>query len=90
MASCRQLQDALGLLAKQLRSLSLALTITAVQPISASARRCATFPPLPHPLAGAEAVPDKKRARAARCLDPVEVLVQLEGSGEAIIAVVSW
>ena len=80
----RQLQDALAMLAKQLRSLSLALTITAVQSISASVRRSAAFPPMPHPLAGAEALLPQHKGRLPRCLDPVEVLVQLEGSGTTV------
>lgn len=68
-------------LSKQLRSLtSLALKIVAVRPISAAARHTAAVVPQPHPFASSSRDPSEKKV--ARCLDPVEVLIQLEGSGE--------
>lgn len=77
------------MLAKQLRSLSLALAITAVQPISASVRRTAVLPQGPHPLAGtaadeSAAEATQQRRHMPRCLEPVEVMVQLEGSGNTL------
>ncbi|KAK9799804.1 hypothetical protein WJX73_000582 [Symbiochloris irregularis] len=81
MAAQRQLQEATDLLAKQLRSLPLALVITAVQPRSPAARRTAAFPPEAHPLAGAPAEACAHVLKVPRCLQPVELLVQLEGSG---------
>ncbi len=57
-----------------------------MQPLSASARHTAAFPPLPHPLIGgggsaADGSSSGKAGRVARCLEAVDVLVQLEGSG---------
>lgn len=81
----RQLQEATDLIAKQLRSLSLALVITAVQPMSAVSRRVAAFPVEAHLLAGASALASAHLQKVPRCLQPVELLVQLEGSGEAMV-----
>ena len=75
------MQTAFQQLAKQLRSLSLALGVVAVQPIGPAYRRTAMFPPAPHPLAMAERASLSKDDVIPRCLEPVEVLVQLEGSG---------
>lgn len=51
-----------------------------MQPLSAAARHTTAFPPLPHPLAGdPHADPP---GRLARCLDTIDLLAQLEGSGE--------
>lgn len=68
---------------KRLRSLasdSLPLRVVSVQPLAAVLRHAAAFPPLPHLLAGA---PRDALAsdHVARCLQPVELLCQLEGSG---------
>ena len=68
---------------KQLRALasdSLPLRVVATQPLCPVLRHAAAFPPLPHPLAGA---PEDalQGNHVARCLEPVEVLCQLEGSG---------
>lgn len=51
-----------------------------MQPLAAVLRHAAAFPPLPHLLAGA---PRDTLAsdHVARCLQPVELLCQLEGSG---------
>ena len=76
---CRVAEAALTRLAKQLRNLTgLALRPMAVQPLSPAARNTAAVRPLPHPLAGGAPAKD---GRLARCLDPIELLVQLEGSG---------
>lgn len=83
----RELEAALTKLSKQLRALgSLPLKVVGVQPLSAAARHTAAFPPLPHPLIGggasaANGSAGGKIGRVARCLEPVDVLVQLEGSG---------
>ena len=52
----------------------------AVQALAPVLRHTAAFPPVPHLLAGA---PRDALAgdHVARCLDPVELLCQLEGSG---------
>jgi U3 small nucleolar RNA-associated protein 22 len=57
-----------------------------VQPLSAVARGTAPLPPQPHPLAGGSAAAAVADAGGVggipRCLDPLEVLVTLENSGE--------
>ena len=69
-------------LSKQLRSLStLALRVISTQPLSAASRHTAPFVPLPHPLAGAAAAA-AGRGRLPRCLEPLDVLLQLESSGQ--------
>jgi len=57
-----------------------ALRVLAVAPAAAALRHTAAFPPLPHPLAGG-AAGGAAGAAVPRCLEPLEVLVQLEGSG---------
>ena len=77
----RQIDAALVRLGKQLRSLSgVALKVVLVQPLSPLARHTSAFVPLPHPFAGG---PGARGVKVARCIDPLEVLVQLEGSGES-------
>ncbi len=71
---------------KRLRSLasdSLPLRVVAVQPLAPVLRHAAAFPPLPHLLAGAphDALASE---HVARCLEPVELLCQLEGSGACL------
>lgn len=69
-------------LSKQLRSLStLALRVISTQPLSAASRHTAPFVPLPHPLAGAAAAA-AGQGRLPRCLEPLDVLLQLESSGQ--------
>ena len=60
----------------------MALRVLAVTPASAVLRHTAPFPPLPHPLAGGAGSVD---GGVPRCLEPLELLVQLEGSGAADI-----
>lgn len=60
------------------------LRIVSVQPLSAALRDTAAFPPVPHPLATAKLGVLSGRGdlgRVPRCLEPQELLVQLEGSG---------
>jgi len=74
----RQIEAAIAKLGKQLRSAeSLPLKIVAVQPLSAAARHTAAFPPLPHPFAGGQ----RSWAKIGRCLETIDLLAQLEGSG---------
>ena len=59
--------------------------VVSVSPLSSCCRLTAPFPPQPHPLAGGP--PDtsgpgpRGRRHLARCLQPVEVMLQLENSG---------
>ena len=54
-----------------------------MQPAAAALRHTAPFPPLPHPLAGGGggAGGAGPGDGMPRCLEPLELLVQLEGSG---------
>ena len=72
---------------KRLRSLaadSLPLRVVSVQPLAPVLRHAAAFPPLPHLLAGAphDALASE---HVARCLEPVALLCQLEGSGASLL-----
>lgn len=79
-AAARQVEAAAEKLGKQLRALEgMALKAIGFQPISAVTRQTCVFFPDPHPLAGGAAGAGDE---VARCLEPVEVLVQLESSGE--------
>ncbi|CAG9460237.1 unnamed protein product [Pedinophyceae sp. YPF-701] len=75
------LDAAVDKLSKQLRALAtLPLRVLSVQPLAATLRGTAPFPPAPHPFLGG---PREGGGRGApRCADPVEVLVSLEGSGK--------
>ncbi len=80
----RGAEEALAKLTRQLRGLSgVALRVLAVQPAAAALRHTAPFPPLPHPLAGGGggAGGAARGDGVPRCLEPLELLVQLEGSG---------
>lgn len=77
----RLLDGAVDRLSKQIRGLTnLTLKITSTQPLSAVSRHTAPFYPLPHPLAGGGAGAAEV-GRIPRCLEPTELLLQLEGSG---------
>ena len=69
-------------LGKQLRGIEgTALKVVGVQPISAASRQTCPFTPLPHPLAGGGSISGVASERLPRCMEPVEILVQLENSG---------
>lgn len=55
--------------------------VVGVQPLSAVSRHTAAFVPLPHPWVGGPPRQAGKHGRVPRCLEPIEVMVQLEGSG---------
>ncbi|GAQ85560.1 U3 small nucleolar RNA-associated protein 22 [Klebsormidium nitens] len=82
------LLDAFTKLSKRLRGLTdLPLKVVSVQPLSAALCHTAVFPPQPHPLAFDGEKPPPEAAEALRskkvpaCLDPLGVLLTLEGSG---------
>ena len=78
----RSADAALTKLSKQLRGLTdLALKVVGVQPLSGVSRHTPGFYPRPHPLAGGGGGLEEGR-EVARCLEPLEVMVQLEGTGE--------
>ncbi|GAX78374.1 hypothetical protein CEUSTIGMA_g5816.t1 [Chlamydomonas eustigma] len=82
ISAFRMMEAAVDKLGKQLRSVEgAALKVLGVQPISTAARQTCPYFPLPHPLAGGAAAAGALSGRLPRCLEPVEVLVQLEASG---------
>lgn len=83
-AAPRAITGAVRSLTTKLRAAgSLPLRIVSVQPLSAAVRDTAAFPPLPHPLAAAGPAAGAGTGRMPRCLEPLELAVQLEGSGES-------
>lgn len=81
-APAAKLQAAMDSLSTRLRSLrDLPLPVVGVQPLSAALRGTAVYPPQPHPLAMEGPVAGMSPPVAA-CLEPVEVALQLEGSGK--------
>lgn len=87
VSSQRLIESALEALGKQLRSTEgLALKVVGVQPVGAAARQTCTFVPSPHPLAtagvGSGGLGRFSGGKIPRCMEPIEVLVQLESSGE--------
>lgn len=82
-AASRAADAALESLGKQLRSLSdLALKVIGVQPLSAVSRHTCCFYPEPHPLAeGTGEGVYAPGVKVPRVLEPIEIMVQLEGSG---------
>ncbi|KAG1665156.1 hypothetical protein FOA52_005537 [Chlamydomonas sp. UWO 241] len=81
VTSFRLMEAAADKLSKQLRAVEDgALKVVGVQSISSFARQTVPFFPLPHELAGGQSAPSLQRL--ARCVEPVELLVQLESSGK--------
>jgi U3 small nucleolar RNA-associated protein 22 len=84
VAAGRAAESALDKLARQLRGLGeVVLKVVGVQPLSPVSRRTAAFVPEPHPLVGGPGglAAAAGAANLPRCLDPLEVMVSLEGSG---------
>ncbi|CAM6124508.1 unnamed protein product [Calypogeia fissa] len=76
-----KLLDAFETLSKRLRGIeNLPLKIVSVQPLSAAFRHTAVYYPQPHPLAD-ESAPQKLSQVFGACPDPLEIVMQLEGSG---------
>jgi hypothetical protein len=90
-AASRAADAALDALGKQLRGLSdLALKVVGVQPLSAVSRHTCCFYPKPHPLAegsgsGVHAAAAAAGGKVPRVLEAIDVMVQLEGTGEGFI-----
>ncbi|KAI3451695.1 hypothetical protein Pfo_008360 [Paulownia fortunei] len=69
-------------LSKNLRLLdNIPLRISSVQPLDSAFRLTSVFPPAPHPLAREEGSQIKLVKPTATCIQPLEVMIQLEGSG---------
>ncbi|KAL8044894.1 hypothetical protein ABFX02_08G076200 [Erythranthe guttata] len=69
-------------LSKHLRLLDdIPLKISSVQSLDSAFRLTSVYPPAPHPLAHKEGTKIKLENPTATCLQPLEVMIQLEGSG---------
>ncbi|TVU51043.1 hypothetical protein EJB05_02447 [Eragrostis curvula] len=81
ISSSGALLEAFDSLAKQLRLLDdIPLKISTVQPLDSAFRHTSVFPPEPHPLAygkNSQRLPNL----AKTCIPSLEVMIQLEGSG---------
>ncbi|GJN30882.1 hypothetical protein PR202_gb19226 [Eleusine coracana subsp. coracana] len=81
VSSSGTLLEAFDTLAKQLRLLDdIPLKISTVQPLDSAFRHTCVFPPEPHPLAygkSSQRLPNF----ATTCIPSLEVMIQLEGSG---------
>lgn len=76
------LLGALEVLSKRLRLIQdLPLRVSSVQPIDPAFRFTSVFPPEPHPLANDEVDVPRLRKLTPSCIQPLEVMIQLEGSG---------
>ncbi|KAJ7523478.1 hypothetical protein O6H91_18G051300 [Diphasiastrum complanatum] len=81
--SMPKLLDAFDSLSKHLRSLeNIPLKVSSVQPLSSDFRHAAVFPPEPHVLARGGSKLTIRRHPIPACLDPLEIMIQLEGSGK--------
>lgn len=78
----KSLLVALEELSKRLLQLNdIPLKVSTVQALDSAARLTSVFPPMPHPLAHEKSVATKLRKPISTCINPVEVMIQLEGSG---------
>ncbi|KAL9273669.1 Pyridine nucleotide-disulfide oxidoreductase domain-containing protein [Drosera capensis] len=75
--------EAYDVLSKRLRLLKdIPLSISSVQPLDSAFRFTSVFPPEPHPLIKEKGKGFAKLGkRVETCVQPLEVLIQLEGSG---------
>ncbi|KAK2981597.1 hypothetical protein RJ640_011127 [Escallonia rubra] len=83
-SSVKSLLDAFDVLSKRLRVLNdIPLKISSVQPLDSAFRCTSVCPPQSHPLAYESSVGMriKKLGPAPACIQPLEVMIQLEGSG---------
>ena len=77
--NCSEGATRLGKMLKSLDEVTLGVVNT--QPVSDVLRSTSVFPPFMHELAGAVSHPERSNL-IPRCLKPIEILCQLEGSGK--------
>ncbi|KAG8659917.1 nucleolar protein 6 isoform X2 [Manihot esculenta] len=69
-------------LSKRLRQIEdIPLKVSSVQPLDPAFRFTSVFPPRPHPLATEKGHLPKLQKHISSCIQPLEVMIQLEGSG---------
>ncbi|XAR73269.1 hypothetical protein NMG60_11007182 [Bertholletia excelsa] len=82
IAFSASLLEAFELLSKRLRLLKdIPLRVSSVQPLDSAFRFTAVFPPEPHPLAFEKGINRSLKKLTSSCIQPLEVVIQLEGSG---------
>ncbi|KAK8923513.1 hypothetical protein KSP39_PZI019873 [Platanthera zijinensis] len=82
ISSSMRLLEAFETLSKRLRLLEdIPLRISSVQPLDPAFRHMAVFPPEPHPLVYKKGITKKILKLATTCIEPLTVMIQLEGSG---------
>ncbi|MCL7023428.1 hypothetical protein MKW94_008534 [Papaver nudicaule] len=73
---------AFEVLSKRLRSLKeIPLSVSSVQPLDSAFRSTSVFLPAPHPLAKEKVKGRAPQELPSTCVQPLEVMIQLEGSG---------
>uniref|UniRef100_A0A803Q1Y2 Nucleolar protein 6 n=1 Tax=Cannabis sativa TaxID=3483 RepID=A0A803Q1Y2_CANSA len=76
------LLEAFEVLSKRLRLIQdIPLKVSAVQPLDSAFRFTSVFPPEPHPLANEKGGAVRLSRFTSSCIQPLEVMIQLEGSG---------
>lgn len=76
------LLEALEVLSKRLRLIQdIPLKVSSVQPLDPAFRFTSVFPPEPHPLAIDKGDVPRLQKLMPSCIQPLEVMIQLEGSG---------
>ncbi|XP_078173344.1 nucleolar protein isoform X1 [Carex rostrata] len=77
-----KLMEAFETLSKRLRLLDdIPLKVSTVQPLDPAFRHASVFPPLPHPLVHEKLSIKSTESIALTCIPSMDVLIQLEGSG---------
>ncbi|XP_050228407.1 uncharacterized protein LOC126677694 [Mercurialis annua] len=82
MSFSSSLLAAFEVLSKRLHLLEdIPLKISSVQPLDPAFRFTSVFPPKPHPLASDKDYVPRSHKLLSSCIQPLEVMIQLEGSG---------
>ncbi|PSS30826.1 Nucleolar protein [Actinidia chinensis var. chinensis] len=82
IAFSASLLEAFEVLSKRLRLLNdIPLRVSSAQPLDSAFRFTSVFPPRPHPLAVEKTVNLRLQKFTSSCIHPLEVMIQLEGSG---------
>ncbi|KAF3447128.1 hypothetical protein FNV43_RR12308 [Rhamnella rubrinervis] len=82
ISSSGSLLSAFEVLSKHLRLIQdIPLKVSAVQPLDSAFRFTSAFPPEPHPLANRKGGVLRLHKFTPSCIRPLEVMIQLEGSG---------
>ncbi|KAJ1692881.1 hypothetical protein LUZ63_009579 [Rhynchospora breviuscula] len=77
-----KLMEAFETLSKRLKLLDdIPLKVSTVQPLDPAFRHASVFPPFPHPLAHEKLSRKSMESIALTCIPSMDVLIQLEGSG---------